>query len=103
MDSIRGMMISAVDIDTFRKFVVKHPALLFPAFDVQRKMQDNTLGKRFWTKLADKRLRLSSGQYVPIKKFMELHLEKMVREDKNRLANAEETAQANADKRKGTG
>jgi hypothetical protein len=78
------MLADAVDIDAFRKFVKKHPAILFPAFDVQRKMQDHTLGVTFWTKLADKRLRLSSGQYVPIKKFMALHLDQLVKEDNNR-------------------
>ncbi len=62
----------------------KHPALLFPAFDMQRKLQKHTLGQGFWRRLADKRLKLSSGQFIPIKKFMEMHLESLVREDKER-------------------
>jgi hypothetical protein len=94
--SIRGMLADAVDIDAFRKFVKKHPALLFPAFDVQRKMQDHTLGQRFWGKLADKRLRLSSGQYVPIKEFMKLHLDQLVREDRNKVQHSMEVASETA-------
>ena len=79
------MEVDAVDIDTFRKFVKKHPALLFPAFEMQSKMQKYTLGFSFWKRLADKRLKLSSGQFVPIKKFMELHLESLAREDKDKI------------------
>jgi hypothetical protein len=79
------MEVDAVDIDTFRRFVKKHPALLFPAFEMQSKMQKHTLGFAFWKRLADKRLKLSSGQYVPIKKFMELHLNTLATEDKVRI------------------
>lgn len=94
-------MCDAIDIDSFRKFVKKHPALLFPAFDVQRKMQEHTLGKRFWASLTNKRLKLTSGQYVPIKKYMELHLDQMVREDKERIKNANEKALEMKDKANG--
>lgn len=85
MSNIQGMEVDAVDIDTFRKFVKKHPALLFPAFEMQSKMQKHTLGFAYWKRLADKRLKLSNGQFVPIKKFMELHLESLAREDKNQI------------------
>ena len=98
------MMSDSVDIDAFRKFVKKHPALLFPAFEVQRKMQDHTMGQRYWGNLANKRLRTSSGAYVPIKKYMELHLEDLVREDKAAVEKAAETALAAKERSKtGTG
>jgi hypothetical protein len=84
LETISGMEVDAVDIDKFRKFVKKHPALLFPAFEMQRKMQKHTLGVSYWRRLADKRLKLSSGQFVPIKKFMEMHLEKLAAEDKSK-------------------
>lgn len=84
LETISGMEVDAVDIDKFRKFVKKHPALLFPAFEMQRKMQKHTLGVSYWRRLGDKRLKLSSGQFVPIKKFMEMHLEKLATEDKNK-------------------
>ena len=100
------MMCDAVDIDAFRKFAKKHPALLFPAFDVQRKMQDSTMGQRFWSSLANKRLKLSSGQYVPIKQYMELHLNQLVREDKEKVKNsidaAHEKARGGTATRRGT-
>lgn len=62
----------------------KHPALLFPAYDMQRKLQKFTLGQAYWKRLADKRLRLSNGEFVPIKKFMDMHLEKLINEDKTK-------------------
>lgn len=62
----------------------KHPALLFPAYDMQRKLQKFTLGQSYWKRLADKRLMLSNGQFVPIKRFMELHLDKLIKEDKTK-------------------
>lgn len=85
-------MCDAVDIDSFRKFAKKHPALLFPAFEVQRKMQDHTMGQRYWASLANKRLKLSSGQYVPIKQYMELHLNELVREDREKIKNSVDNA-----------
>jgi hypothetical protein len=74
LENIQGNCVDAVDIEVFRRFVKKHPALLFPAFEMQRRMQEYTLGKGFWTRLGERRLRLSSGQFVPVKKFMEMHL-----------------------------
>lgn len=57
---------------------------MFPAYDMQRKLQKFTLGQRYWRRLADKRLKLSNGQFIPVKKFMDLHLERLIRENKTK-------------------
>ena len=82
--NIQGIAHSFIDIEAFGKFVKKHPALLFPAYDMQRKLQKFTLGQLYWKRLAEKRLQLSNGEFVPIKKFMALHLDKLIKEDKEK-------------------
>lgn len=64
------------DIQEFRKFVKTHQALLFPAFQMQFALQKKILGKGFWTNNAERRLRLSDGNYISIQKFMEIHVDK---------------------------
>jgi hypothetical protein len=65
-----------VDINTFRKFAKQHQALLFPAFMMQTKMQSKILGCRFWSSLANKRIEISKGRYIPISEFLKLHTNK---------------------------
>ena len=65
-----------VDINTFRKFAKQHQALLFPAFMMQTKMQSKILGCRFWSNLANKRIEISKGRYIPISEFLKLHTNK---------------------------
>lgn len=40
----------------FREFAKTHPALFFPAFEMQRLIQTKILGKMFWKRHAEKRL-----------------------------------------------
>lgn len=51
-------------IDKFREFVRSHPALLFPAFQMQLALQQAVLGVRFWEHCSAKRIRLSDGRKV---------------------------------------
>ncbi|KAG1701154.1 hypothetical protein DVH05_011390 [Phytophthora capsici] len=39
----------------FQEFAVRHPMLLFPAFELQMEIQRKILGKRFWSRAAEKR------------------------------------------------
>ncbi|ETI45963.1 hypothetical protein F441_09534 [Phytophthora nicotianae CJ01A1] len=39
----------------FQEFAVRHPMLLFPAFELQMEIQRKVLGKRFWSRAAEKR------------------------------------------------
>jgi hypothetical protein len=39
----------------FQEFAVRHPMLLFPAFELQMEIQRKVLGKRFWSRATAKR------------------------------------------------
>ncbi|GMF47995.1 unnamed protein product [Phytophthora fragariaefolia] len=39
----------------FQVFAIRHPMLLFPAFELQMEIQRKVLGKRFWSRAAEKR------------------------------------------------
>ncbi|GMF64522.1 unnamed protein product [Phytophthora lilii] len=39
----------------FQEFAVRHPMLLFPAFELQMEIQRKVLGKRFWSRATEKR------------------------------------------------
>lgn len=67
---------TGVDIDAFRHFARTHQALLFPAFLMQELLQKKVLGKKWWAANADRRIELSKGKFIPIAKFMEIHLDK---------------------------
>eukprot|EP01034_Spumella_vulgaris_P028841 gene28841-35778_t len=65
-----------IDAETFTQFCKNHYYLLFPAFEMQIYLQGSTLGRGFWNRNADRRVQLSNGRFIPIGKFMELHLNK---------------------------
>jgi hypothetical protein len=49
--------------------------LLYPAFQVQRKLQKKIMGKGFWAKQSDRRIEISKGKFVPtISKVTELQM-----------------------------
>ena len=47
--------------ELFYEFCAKHPALLFPAFNMQLLLQKKILGTGYWQKLADKRMKRCKG------------------------------------------
>ena len=66
------------DVNEFRQFVKRHPALLYPAFEMQRHFQRKVLGEEFWSELGTKRIELSHGRYVAIAVFMQIHVDEAV-------------------------
>ncbi|DAZ95600.1 TPA: hypothetical protein N0F65_006086 [Lagenidium giganteum] len=42
-------------VSLFQDFAVRHPVLLFPAFQLQTEIQEKVLGEKFWRKAAKKR------------------------------------------------
>lgn len=42
-------------VKLFQEFAVRHPMLLFPAFQLQTEIQNKVLGERFWAKAAKRR------------------------------------------------
>lgn len=53
-----------------------HPALLFPAFELQTNIQTKILGNDFWNEKSETRLKLSSGEYVSINQILKAHINK---------------------------
>jgi hypothetical protein len=61
-----------VNKDVFREFVRKHPALVFPAFAIQKKIQDKCLGSSFWKRISKRRKAISEGRYLSVSEIVEL-------------------------------
>jgi hypothetical protein len=55
-----------IDIETFQKFSEKHPALLYPAFEMQTRFKRKVIGNDFWATLIRNRVQLFKDRYVPI-------------------------------------
>ena len=60
------------DRDNFREFVRKHPSMLYPAFEMQKKIKRCILGMRFWEEYSARRLEMSNGQYMSIAQIIKL-------------------------------
>eukprot|EP01034_Spumella_vulgaris_P023831 gene23831-30106_t len=58
----------------FCKFAKTHQALLFPAFEMQRALQQYTMGIGFWEKVSNRRSELSSGEYVQVDEFVKMYI-----------------------------
>lgn len=44
-----------LSVQKFQEFALRHPMLLFPAFQLQTEMQKKVLGEKFWLRVAKKR------------------------------------------------
>ena len=66
------MTLQDIDKDVFRDFTRRHPALLFPAFELQRVFRKHCLGESFWKKLTQKRVDLSNGQFLSVGEIIEM-------------------------------
>jgi hypothetical protein len=54
------------DVNSFSTFAVHHALLLMPAFTHQQRMRERLGGEAFWRPATEKRLEISSGQYISI-------------------------------------
>ena len=63
-----------MNINEFRQFSDSYPALLFPAFEVQMKIQDNILGREFWMHCSHRNIPLGSGKFINIRDLMDLNV-----------------------------
>lgn len=58
---------NSLDVDKFARFCYTHPALLFPAFQMQYTLQRHVMGPGFWERASRRRVQLSKGgKYVPL-------------------------------------
>ena len=61
----------SIDINEFHGFVKTHDKLLFPAFQIIRKLQDEILGSGYWTKVTEDRKKFSHGKYMKFEELLE--------------------------------
>lgn len=71
-EKIESMTLRDINKDVFREFTRRHPALLFPAFELQRVFQKHCLGEAFWKKLTQKRIDLSDGKFLSVGEIIEM-------------------------------
>ena len=76
MQKVEKMGDKRIDVDAFRKFIDSYPALLFPAFEIQMKIQNGILGPEFWNHCSQRRVSITDGKYMQIRDLMELHVNK---------------------------
>ena len=61
-----------LDAEKFFEFCRYHNAMLFPAFQLQLKLQETVMGRSFWEKCTNRRVELSKGTYVTMGDLMEM-------------------------------
>jgi hypothetical protein len=66
------MTLVQIDKDVFRDFTRRHPALLFPAFEMQRVFQRYCLGEAFWKRITQQRIDLSDGKFLSVGQIIEM-------------------------------
>ncbi len=68
-----------ISIEAFSKFAKENPALLFPAFEMQRKIQEKIMGVQFWSKHLDRRVELTEGgnNYVSVKDILKMKVNRV--------------------------
>lgn len=73
IQSIASVQDGCITMEQFALFSKDNPALLFPAFDMQRKIQKKILGTQFWEKHLGKRIQLTKDgmNYVSVKEILE--------------------------------
>jgi Ca2+-binding EF-hand superfamily protein len=60
-----------IDVNEFLGFIGRHDKLLFPVFQVVRKLQDGILGAKFWSKIVEDRKKFSHGKYMKFEDLLE--------------------------------
>jgi len=65
-----------VNKEEFSAFVRRNPGLLYPAFQLQQKLQQSILGVGFWEDLAQTRIKLCEGAYVSVSAMLAVQVNK---------------------------
>jgi hypothetical protein len=81
------------DKDVFRDFVLKHPNMLYPVFEIQKQIKKSILGIRYWDEYSARRIEMCDGKYLSIAQIIKLLNEKAIQEklkqnDKARITDA---------------
>jgi hypothetical protein len=60
------------DLHQFSRFARTHQQMLFPAFQMQLKLQDKVMGRKFWEKCTNKRVEWTHGHFMSMADLMEM-------------------------------
>ena len=52
----KGNCVGGLNLNDFNEFCLHHPALLYPAFELQQALQQNVLGTQFWQECQQRKL-----------------------------------------------
>ena len=65
-----------VTLEAFSQFSADNPAMLFPAFEMQRKIQKAVLGVSFWAAHLDRRLKLvdDGRSFISVKQLLKMRV-----------------------------
>ena len=66
----------SVSLDAFSRFSAENPAMLFPAFEMQRKIQKAVLGVSFWQQHLDRRIKLvdDGRSFISVKQLLAMRV-----------------------------
>jgi len=53
----KGKNVGGLNLNDFNEFCLHHPALLYPAFELQQALQQNVLGSQFWQECQRRKLK----------------------------------------------
>ena len=72
---------ASITMESFAQFAQANPALLFPAFEMQNKIQRKILGTKFWESHLNRRISLTKGgeNYVSVKQILDMKVNKVQR------------------------
>lgn len=68
------------DKDVFRDFVLKHPNMLYPVFEMQKQIKKNIMGIRYWDEYSARRVEMCEGKYLSIAQIVKLLNEKAIQQ-----------------------
>jgi Ca2+-binding EF-hand superfamily protein len=71
---------NTIGLEAFVSFARDNPVLLYPAFDMQRRIQAKIMGIEFWSKHLERRLQISKdgGHFVSVKQILAMKLNKNI-------------------------
>ena len=72
---------STLTVGEFTTFTNKHPALLFPAFQLQMDIRKHVVGESFWSRASASRIELSNGSYISINQLLKARVDRNHFED----------------------
>ena len=70
-----------MNLNAFEMFSKTHPALLYPAYSFQYKMQCRCLGRLFWERKAHTRLHITGGKTTNVTEFLKTSINEQAHEE----------------------